>query len=317
MASFSATTFSSGRYASFRPTYPKSLFTDSILPYHQGPRCTLIDLGCGPGTVTRLLSPYFARTIGVDPSIGMLATAQSSTPSAQYPSVTYRVAAAEELSFTTDGEADMVVAAQAAHWFDYPRWWKEMSRVVRKHGTVAVWGYKDALFPKFPKASRVLKAYAYDKDKLGPYWSQPGRSIVEGRLRAIRPPEGEWEDVQRWEYEPPFEVSASEQEETEVRKPVEGNDGKEGFGKLVKEGQGIMRRTMKLSDMEDYIRTWSSAHDWKEKHPERKRKLDGGKGDIIDEMMQAMAEIEGWSAGWKEQQVDVAWGHGLILARRV
>jgi len=317
MASFSATTFSSGRYASFRPIYPELLFTGFILPYHRGQRCTLIDLGCGPGTVTRSLSPYFARTIGTDPSIGMLAMAESLTPSAQYPSVTYRVAAAEELSFTTDGEADMVVAGQAAHWFDYPRWWKEMSRVVRKQGTVAVWGYKDFLLPKFPKASRVLRAYTYGRDKLGPYWSQPGRSIVEGRYRAIRPPEGEWEDVQRWEYEPPFEVSASEQEETEVREPVEGNDGEEGFGKLVKEGQEILRRTMKLGDIEEYIRTWSSVHNWIEKHPERKRKLDDGKGDIIDEMMQAAAEAEGWSNRWREQQVEIAWGHGLILARRI
>lgn len=36
----------------------------------------------------------------------------------------------------------------------------------------------------------------------GPYWSQPGRSKVEDKLRVIKPPTIDWEDVQRIEYEP-------------------------------------------------------------------------------------------------------------------
>jgi len=316
MATFSAATFPSARYASFRPTYPTSLFTDFLLPYHTGARTTLLDLGCGPGTVTRPLSAYFARTIGTDASDVMLATARELTPSSEYVGVEYRTAAAEDLPFLADGEVDMAVAAQAAHWFDQPRWWAEMRRVVRKGGTVAAWGYRDFLFPKHPRASQILRAYAYDSHRLGPYWSQPGRNILECRLNAIRPPPKDWEDVLRWEHEPKFEVEADKEAEEAVRKPVTGDDGEEGFGKLVKEQDGLMRRTMKMGDLENYLRTWSSYHAWREKHPEAKSIADGGGGDILDEMMAKMCEAEGWGDDWKEVQVDVAWGHGVILARR-
>jgi SAM-dependent methyltransferase len=311
MAAFSAATFSSARYATFRPTYPATLFTQHLLPYHQGPRNLLLDLGCGPGTVSRPLSAHFQRTIGTDPSENMLTTARELTPAAEYPFVTYRQANAEKLDFLKDGEVDLAVAAQAAHWFDHPAWWKEMARVVRKGGTVAVIGYKDFLIPKYPRASRVLREYTYGKDKLGPYWSQPGRSYVENRLRVIRPPEKEWEEVRRWEYEPPWEAPAGE-EEDKVRKEVEEDDGKEGFGMLVNRGEGLMRKTLGIYELEMYIRTWSCTHAWKEKFPEIKRRAEGGEGDVVDEMMEKMREAEGWGA--EDRAVEIAWGHGIIFA---
>src|SRR3954468_13060479 len=43
--------------------------------------------------------------------------------------------------------------------------------------------------------------YRPNKNAMGPYWQQPGRSIVQGKLRAIQPPDDEWE-VERVEYEP-------------------------------------------------------------------------------------------------------------------
>ncbi|KAF8541366.1 methyltransferase-like protein [Trichophaea hybrida] len=299
MADFSATTFSTTRYASFRPTYPSSLFTDFILPYHHGARHTLLDLGCGPGIATRPLSAYFTRAIGTDLSQSMLETARSLTPKSEYPSctITYRASSAEKLEFLADEEVDMAVAAQAVHWFRQDEWWKEMGRVVRPGGTVAVWGYKDFFLPKYPTVSRVLKSYMHEPDKMGAFWIQPERSVLEDRLRAIRPPEQEWEDIMRWEYEPEFEVA-------------------EGFGKLVKMEEGLMRKNFKLEGLEAYIRTWSATHAWKEKHPEAKSKSDGGDGDIIDELMEKFAEVEGWAGEWKKKEVEVVWGHACILARK-
>ncbi|KAA8910428.1 putative S-adenosylmethionine-dependent methyltransferase [Sphaerosporella brunnea] len=315
MATFSAATFSSARYATFRPAYPTTLFTHHLLPYHQGARNVLLDLGCGPGTVTRPLSVHFSRTIGTDPSEGMLNTARELTPEKDCPTVTYRRANAEQLAFLKDGEVDMAVAAQAVHWFDHAAWWAEMARVVRKGGTVAVWGYKDCMIPRAPKASRVLSEYTHGKDKLGPYWSQPGRSYVQGRLRVIRPAEKEWEAVKRWEFEPKWEVPVTEEEES-WREEVEEGDGKEGFGELVNRGEGLMRKTVTLGGMDSYIRTWSCTHAWKEAFPEAKSKAEGGQGDIVDELMEKMKEAEGWGEGWRDMFIEIAWGHGVILARR-
>ena len=39
-------------------------------------RGRLLDVGCGPGTVTLLLAPLFAQVVGLDPDRGMIAEAQ-------------------------------------------------------------------------------------------------------------------------------------------------------------------------------------------------------------------------------------------------
>jgi ubiquinone/menaquinone biosynthesis C-methylase UbiE len=79
----------------------------------------------------------------------MIGKAQDLTPKAQYPNVEYQVGSAESLPFLEDESVDMVVAAQAAHWFDYPKLFPELKRVLRKQGTVAFWGYK--VFFRFHK----------------------------------------------------------------------------------------------------------------------------------------------------------------------
>jgi ubiquinone/menaquinone biosynthesis C-methylase UbiE len=73
----------------------------------------------------------------------MIEQAESSSLKEEYPKLTFRKGSGESLPFVTEGSVDLVVAAQAAHWFDYQKLWPEMNRVVRKGGTLAFWGYKD------------------------------------------------------------------------------------------------------------------------------------------------------------------------------
>ncbi|KAL7272440.1 trans-aconitate methyltransferase 1 [Rhizina undulata] len=315
MATFADANFSHASYAEFRPTYHPDLYTRHILKYHHGGHKLLLDLGCGPGTVTRPLSAHFERTIGADTSQGMLATAEELTPSEEYPNVEYKLSPAEELSFLEeDGVVDLVVSAQAAHWFDYSRFWPEMTRVVRKGGTVAVWGYKDCVLVHWPLASKALAEWAYGKgpERLGDYWEQPGRSIVQGRMRAIDPPAEHWDDVQRWEYEPAFQVPTQE-----VLAEVE--ELPEGQGRLVRKGDRLISKKLTLGKVEKYIRTWSCVHAWKRANPERVRVEDGGSGDVVDALFQEMRRVEGGIWGiedWREIEVELEWGHGVVCARR-
>ena len=169
-----------------------------------------MDLGCGHGVVARTVSTYFDQVIGVDPSSGMIEQAKISSSTTlssypdSYPNVTFRQSAAESLPFLGIGDVDMVVVGQAAHWFDYARFFPEMKRILRKDGTLALWGYKDLVFVDYPKATKVLNEYAHGQDRrrLGSYWSQPGRSIVQNKLHDIQPPISDWEDIQRIDYEP-------------------------------------------------------------------------------------------------------------------
>lgn len=237
------------------------------------------------------MSKRFERAIGTDPSAGMVKQAQQNSESG--PNTAFQQGSAESSAFIGDGEVDCVVAAQASHWFDYAKLWPEMKRLVRPGGTVAFWGYKDHIFVDFPKASEIMMKYAYDThpDMLGSYWPQPGRSYVQDKLRIIQPPAEEWEDLQRVEYEP-------------------GTQGKHSG-----EGTLFMERRISVGECKEYVRTWSSYHGWKETHPGMEARSKGGKGDVMDEMFDRIAETTEIFRD-DENKVDIEWGSALVMARR-
>jgi SAM-dependent methyltransferase len=270
-----------------------------VINYHlagKGQTGLCVDLGCGHGVVSRALAPNFDRIIGTDPSEVMVKQASSST---KEPNVEFRQGSAEDLDFLDDGSVDLVVAGQAAHWFDFSKVWPVLQRKVRKGGTLAFWGYKDHYFVDYPKATKILDHYCYGpgEDLLGMYWEQPGRNILRDRLHAIVPPESEWHDLRRVEYEP-------------------GTNGP-GSGTL---GEKLMYRRLSLGQLEGYGRTFSSFHGWQEAHPARKSRADGGPGDVVDEMFEVMLEAEPeWKKegdNWREKEVEVEWGSAILMARK-
>ena len=227
----------------------------------------------------------------------MIEQARSSTFQKDYPNLNFRRSYAESLSFLDNESIDLVVAGQAAHWFDTTALFPEMERIIRKGGTLAFWCYTDPVFVDYPKATKILSKYAYSNDErsLGPYWSQPGRSKVENRLRDIEPPGDEWEDVQRIEYEP-------------------GTNGPEtGNGTMFLNGR------ISLGWCMDFIRTWSSYGAWQDKFQIKKRGDGGDEGDVVDEIFDMMRSAEpDWrkDGAWMEKEVEVEWGSGILLARR-
>lgn len=295
MATFAKTGFNALSYAAFRPSYPPIVFK-TVLAYHSGPSRFLLDLGCGHGLISRELSPSFTRVVAIDPSPSMIAQAKSSTSSSKYPNIEFKQASAEDLGFIEDGTLDMVVAGQAAHWFDYTKVWPELASKVRSGGTLAFWGYKDNLFVEYPKATKVFDHYCYGAEKMGPFWEQPGRNMLRDLLQDVKPPAKYWESVQRIEYEP-------------------GTSGpRTGTGNV------MMHKKLKLGEVEGYARTFSSYHNWMAEHPEQKARIDGGEGDIVDEMFEKMIEVEpDWKETgekWREFEVENEWGSFILLARK-
>ncbi|KAF8479882.1 hypothetical protein JB92DRAFT_3133431 [Gautieria morchelliformis] len=58
--------------------------------------------------------------------------------------------ATEELNFLKTGSVDLVVSAQAAHWFDYAKLWVQLAHVLRKDVSVAFWGYSQFQIAGYP-----------------------------------------------------------------------------------------------------------------------------------------------------------------------
>ncbi|EKG10103.1 Methyltransferase type 11 [Macrophomina phaseolina MS6] len=294
MATFANPGFSYTSYAELRPTYPRSLY-DLVFSYHKGPRTLCADLGCGPGIVTRAIADDFDTVIGVDPSPGMIEQARAKTNGVEFPNVTFQSGPAEELPFFGENSVDAVVSGQAAHWFDYPRAWKSLARVLRPGGTIAFWTYGNPYFIQYPKATEIVAEWSSntsDPDKLGPYWTQPGRSYVEQLYRPIEPTDEFFEDVKRYEYVPDTREAGAGTGEQAIR----------------------LYRKATVGQWKVYLRTWSAWHGWHEAHPGVKARKDGGSGDVIDRMFDEISAAEGWNS--EDLEVELEWGSGLVLARR-
>ena len=129
-------------YLQARFDYPEELynrifkfFDDTDSP--SSPRIHALDVACGNGQAAVELSNTFAKVTACDASASQLAAA------VQRPNITYYQSPAEDLSsLITDESIDLATAAQALHWFDLERFYKEMHRVLKPgHGTLATWGY--------------------------------------------------------------------------------------------------------------------------------------------------------------------------------
>lgn len=83
-------------------------------------RGRLLDVGCGPGTVTLRLAPLFEAAVGLDPDPGMLAYAARAAASSGVANVTWVRERAEALPAGL-GRFRAVTFAASFHWMDRPR----------------------------------------------------------------------------------------------------------------------------------------------------------------------------------------------------
>jgi SAM-dependent methyltransferase len=74
----------------------------------------LLDVGCGPGSLTLLLAPLFESAVGIDADAGMIERARGLGPD-----VTWHVLRAEDLPAGL-GTFRVVTFAQSFHWMDQP-----------------------------------------------------------------------------------------------------------------------------------------------------------------------------------------------------
>jgi SAM-dependent methyltransferase len=154
-------------YADFRPVYQPALA--DLLAERAPARGLALDCGCGNGQLSTLLAARFDKVIATDASASQIAAAT------QHPRVAYKVAPAEA-SGLPDRCADLVVAAQAAHWFDLPRYWAEVGRVAKPGALAALVGYGLMRIDDAIDAIIV----PYHNETLKPYWPAERWLVVAG-----------------------------------------------------------------------------------------------------------------------------------------
>jgi SAM-dependent methyltransferase len=119
-------------YAAARPTYPERVIAElsALAPG----RAQAWDVGTGNGQSALLLARHFERIFATDASAAQIGEAPS------HDRITFAAEPAERCSLP-DASCDLVLAAQAAHWFDPADFGAEVCRVLKPGGIVAAIGY--------------------------------------------------------------------------------------------------------------------------------------------------------------------------------
>jgi len=144
-----ATSFGSvaDAYERARPEYPR----DAIRWLTGDEPMDVVDVGAGTGKLTRGLVALGHRVTAIEPLPEMLAHVRTAVPSA-----TALAGAAENLPLP-DASADVVVCAQAFHWFDRAVALEEFARVLRPAGRIGlVWNTRDDREPWAAELSRAI-----------------------------------------------------------------------------------------------------------------------------------------------------------------
>lgn len=161
-------------YASFRPHYPDELF--AWLAAQCPERQRALDIACGNGQASRPLLGLFEQVLACDASVEQLLA----NPDSQGLAMFVAEAQAQPL---VDHSLDLIVVAQALHWFATPAFFAEVTRLLKPGGVFCAWCYSliridselDALIDTF---------YAQTLDG---YWLQGRASVDAGYRNIIHP----------------------------------------------------------------------------------------------------------------------------------
>ena len=121
-------------YERYRPSFPRAA-VDLLVPAHVR---SILDLGAGTGKLTELLIDRADEVFAIDPSASMLDVLRT-----KLPSVVALSGTAEDIPLE-EGTVDMVLVAQAFHWFERDAACRQIRRVLRPGGVLGlVWNGSD------------------------------------------------------------------------------------------------------------------------------------------------------------------------------
>jgi ubiquinone/menaquinone biosynthesis C-methylase UbiE len=137
-------------YASFRPSYPADAIDFIVALAGLGSDSLIVDAGCGTGISSRLFAERGLRVLGVEPNDDMRSKAEealrnesSRASNNSCALLSYTKGTAEETTLPAQ-TCDLVLSAQAFHWFDQDNALSEFHRILKVGGWVALmWNERD------------------------------------------------------------------------------------------------------------------------------------------------------------------------------
>jgi SAM-dependent methyltransferase len=139
-------------YELARPGYPDEAIALLVAVLGIAADTVVCDLAAGTGKLTRRLVDLGASVIAVEPVDGMRRQLELVLPGVE------AVTGTAEAIPLPDASVDVVTVAQAFHWFDAPRALREIARVLRPGGWLAIlWNERDEATPWVAEMSRIIR----------------------------------------------------------------------------------------------------------------------------------------------------------------
>jgi len=142
-------------YDRARPSYPRA-----AVEWLTGrDPLSVLELGAGTGKLTDTLLELGHDVLATDPLDEMLQHLRL-----RHPDCRTAVASAEEVPVASRS-VDVVIAAQAFHWFDLDRALPEIARVLKPEGVLSlVWNTRDERIPWVRRLGRLIDTAEDDRD---------------------------------------------------------------------------------------------------------------------------------------------------------
>ena len=168
-------------YVTGRPTYP-AVAIDTLLAGLGDPAALIVaDLGAGTGISARAVAERGPRVVALEPNAAMRAKAEP------HPRITW-VNGTAEATTLEPSSVHVAAAFQAWHWFDHDAAMRELQRVVRHGGRVALLGYERDENDPFTRAlGDIFRTHATEPieqlraDALARFTAIPGARRTEYR----------------------------------------------------------------------------------------------------------------------------------------
>jgi SAM-dependent methyltransferase len=161
-------------YAKARLTYPPDIFAwlAEIVPHQR----VAWDCGTGNGQAAIGLANHFERVLATDASTSQIAYA------ILHARIEYSVARESQCRLA-DGDAALVTAFSAVHWFNQKAFFAEAQRVLGHQGVCAIWCL--SLLRITPHIDTILDGFHHET--LASWWP-PERALVDAHYQQIEFP---------------------------------------------------------------------------------------------------------------------------------
>ena len=168
-------------YARYRPQYPTTLF--EYLASVVAERHRAWDCATGNGQAALSLIQTFDQVVATD------ASEQQIVQAAAHDRIWYVVSSAEATPIRSR-TMNLITVAQAVHWFDFGKFFREVDRVMVPGGILAVWSY--GWMQSEPAIDELLDKYR--TQIVESYWPPESRHVAENYctipfpLKELKPP---------------------------------------------------------------------------------------------------------------------------------